>query len=315
MPDAAGTSPPATPPARTPRPAPGPASVPRQPAADPREHRAAGGGARRPRWRSDRARRGSRPDFLTEFVLYALSAADLAMILALVFVLARNILKMMVERRRGLPFAQFRSKLVGVLLGMTLIPSVLVLFVGSELIRTNLDRWFNAPMEEIVASANRIAGDYYRERQKLVDRHRRSAWRPRWRRCRSPTRTSRRCSTSSSPRSPRRGPAWSRSTAWRSGAGRGPRCRRSSTCACRRCRPDYNRASADRLAERIASGGAETHGPSRSAAAANCCGPRRRSAAATARLAGVVVASDYLTGEHGRAVAADDRRLRAATAS
>ena len=108
------------------------------------------------------------PDFLTEFVLYALSAADLAMILALVFVLARNILKLMVERRRGLPFARFRSKLVGVLLGMTLIPSVLVLFVGSELIRTNLDRWFNAPMEEIVASANRTAGDYYRERQKLV---------------------------------------------------------------------------------------------------------------------------------------------------
>ena len=109
------------------------------------------------------------PDFLTEFVLYALSAADLAMILALVFVLARNILKMVVERRRGLPFAKFRSKLVGVLLGMTLIPSVLVLFVGSELIQTNLDRWFNAPLEEIVASASRMAGDYYREHQKLVN--------------------------------------------------------------------------------------------------------------------------------------------------
>src|SRR5512133_2849235 len=108
------------------------------------------------------------PDFLTEFVLYALSAVDLAMILALVFVLARNILKMMVERRRGLPFARFRSKLVGVLLGMTLIPSVLVLIVGSELIRTNLDRWFNAPLEEIVASANRTASAYYAEHQKVV---------------------------------------------------------------------------------------------------------------------------------------------------
>jgi two-component system nitrogen regulation sensor histidine kinase NtrY len=108
------------------------------------------------------------PDFLTEFVLYALSVADLTMILALVFVLARNVIKMMVERRRGLPFARFRSKLVGVLLGMTLIPAVLVLLVGSELIRSNMDRWFNAPLEEIVASANRTAADYYRERQDLV---------------------------------------------------------------------------------------------------------------------------------------------------
>src|ERR1051325_308337 len=40
------------------------------------------------------------PDFLTEFVLYALSAADLTMLVALVFVLARNIVKLVVERRR-----------------------------------------------------------------------------------------------------------------------------------------------------------------------------------------------------------------------
>ena len=34
------------------------------------------------------------PDFLTEVVLYALSAADLTMLVALVFVLARNIVKL-----------------------------------------------------------------------------------------------------------------------------------------------------------------------------------------------------------------------------
>src|ERR1700674_5211022 len=41
------------------------------------------------------------PDFLTEFVLYALSAADLTMLAALVFVLARNIVKLIVEGRRA----------------------------------------------------------------------------------------------------------------------------------------------------------------------------------------------------------------------
>ena len=42
------------------------------------------------------------------------------MLVALVFVLARNIVKLVVERRRGLPFARFRAKLVALLLGMTL---------------------------------------------------------------------------------------------------------------------------------------------------------------------------------------------------
>ena len=111
------------------------------------------------------------PDFLVEVVLYALSVADLTMLAALVFVLARNIIKLIVERRRALPFARFRAKLVAVLLGMTLIPSVLVLIVGSEVIRTSADRWFNAPMDEVLSSANRIASDYYRDRQNLVTDH------------------------------------------------------------------------------------------------------------------------------------------------
>ena len=110
------------------------------------------------------------PDFLTEFVLYALSATNLTILVALVFVLARNIVKLIVERRRGLPFARFRAKLVAVLLGMTIVPAVLVLLVGSEVIRNSVDRWFNAPMNDVLSSANAIAGDYYQEQQRLVSR-------------------------------------------------------------------------------------------------------------------------------------------------
>jgi two-component system nitrogen regulation sensor histidine kinase NtrY len=108
------------------------------------------------------------PDFLTEFVLYALSATNLTILVALVFVLARNIVKLVVERRRGLPFARFRAKLVTVLLGMTIVPAVLVLLVGSEVIRNSVDRWFNAPMNDVLSSANAIAGDYYQEQSRLV---------------------------------------------------------------------------------------------------------------------------------------------------
>src|SRR6476619_7936431 len=101
------------------------------------------------------------PDFLTEFVLYALSATNLTILVALVFVLARNIVKLVVERRRGLPFARFRAKLVALLLVMTLVPTTIVLIVGSELILNNIDRWFNAPMDELLTGANEIARDYY----------------------------------------------------------------------------------------------------------------------------------------------------------
>jgi two-component system nitrogen regulation sensor histidine kinase NtrY len=111
------------------------------------------------------------PAFLSEVVLYALSAADLTMVLALVFVLARNVVKLLVERRRGLPFSRFRAKLVLALLGLTIIPSVLVLIVGGELIRSSTERWFSQPIDDVLRSANEIAVDYYRDRETAVANH------------------------------------------------------------------------------------------------------------------------------------------------
>ena len=114
---------------------------------------------------------GLNPDFLSEVVLYALSAADLSMVLALVFFLARNVVKLFVERRRGLPFSHFRAKLVMALLGLTIIPSVLVLLVGGELIRSSTQLWFSQPVDEVLRSAVEIGGDYYGEHEAIVGAH------------------------------------------------------------------------------------------------------------------------------------------------
>ena len=111
------------------------------------------------------------PDFLSEVLLYALSAADLTMVVALVFVLARNIVKLFVERRRGLPFSRFRAKLVLALLGLTIVPSLLVLAVGGELIRSVTQLWFSQPVDEVLRSATEIGGNYYREHEALMAEH------------------------------------------------------------------------------------------------------------------------------------------------
>src|SRR5262245_41466300 len=110
------------------------------------------------------------PNFLTEVLLYALSVADLTMLLALGFVLARNIVKLAVERRRGLPFSRFRAKLVGALLGLTIIPALLVLIVGAELIRSSTQKWVSQPVDSVLTSARQIANEYYREREDVVVR-------------------------------------------------------------------------------------------------------------------------------------------------
>src|SRR5262249_25701989 len=108
------------------------------------------------------------PDFLSEAGLYTLSIAAVTMLLALGFVLARNVIKLVVERRRGLPFARFRLKLVAAFLGLTIGPSLLVLVAGTEMIRQTTARWFSQPVTDVLTSANAIAGTFYREREAAV---------------------------------------------------------------------------------------------------------------------------------------------------
>src|SRR5688572_4003057 len=105
---------------------------------------------------------------VSEVVLYALAAVDLAMLAVLVFVLARNIIKLWVERRQGAPFARFRAKLVAALLALTIVPATLVTVIGSQYLRSSVNRWFSGPVDETLSAAQSIARRYYSDRQESV---------------------------------------------------------------------------------------------------------------------------------------------------
>jgi two-component system nitrogen regulation sensor histidine kinase NtrY len=115
-------------------------------------------------WLSSRTSQIALP-ILTDVLLYLLLAVDLALLVALGFVLARNLLKLWVEQRQAAPFARFRAKLVAALLAMTIVPSVLVLISGSEIIRNSAERWFSEPVDEVLDAAQTIATSFYQERQ------------------------------------------------------------------------------------------------------------------------------------------------------
>jgi two-component system nitrogen regulation sensor histidine kinase NtrY len=108
------------------------------------------------------------PSLLSDVVLYALLAVNLALLAALCFVLARSLLKLWVEQRQAAPFARFRAKLVAALLAMTILPAVLVLLSGSQIIRDSAARWFSEPVDDVLGAAQAIARQYYQERQEAM---------------------------------------------------------------------------------------------------------------------------------------------------
>jgi two-component system nitrogen regulation sensor histidine kinase NtrY len=97
------------------------------------------------------------PDFLASVFLYGLTVLNLLLLLTLLFVLGRNLVKVLLERRRGELGARFRMRLLLVFLLMAVAPAGLVLFVGSDLIQHTVDRWFNVDVDRILSSSQALA--------------------------------------------------------------------------------------------------------------------------------------------------------------
>jgi two-component system nitrogen regulation sensor histidine kinase NtrY len=109
------------------------------------------------------------PDFLSSALLFGLTVLNFSLLLVLVFVLGRNLVRMLMEWRRGVFGARLRVQLLLVFLLMAVAPSALLLLVGSDLIRQAVDRWFNVDVERILASSQVLETSL---RQSAADRSR-----------------------------------------------------------------------------------------------------------------------------------------------
>jgi len=107
------------------------------------------------------------PDFLASFLLYGLTVLNICLLFILVLVLGRNLVRAIMERRRGALGARFQMRLLSVFLLMALVPSLALIFVGSDLIQQTVDRWFSVDVERILFSSQTVGVAL---RQSLADR-------------------------------------------------------------------------------------------------------------------------------------------------
>jgi len=96
------------------------------------------------------------PDFLASVFLYGLTVANLTLLLVLLFVLGRQLVRLVMERRRGVLGSRFRTRLVLVFLLIAVAPSTLLILVGSNLIQQTVDRWFNVDVGRMLSSAQAL---------------------------------------------------------------------------------------------------------------------------------------------------------------
>src|SRR5438874_9360041 len=93
----------------------------------------------------------------SKILLFVLWNINVLLIVGIVFVILRGVVKLVLERQRGVIGSRFRTKLVINYVAVSLIPVVLLFLVATDLLRVSIDRWFNTPVRTILQNGETIA--------------------------------------------------------------------------------------------------------------------------------------------------------------
>ncbi len=103
------------------------------------------------------------PDTLlnNQLLLFVLWYGNVVLILTILFVLLRNLFKLLVERRHRILGSKFKIKLVATYIGLALIPVLLLFAYATELLQGTVDRWINAPVAKVLDQASTVVEGLY----------------------------------------------------------------------------------------------------------------------------------------------------------
>ncbi|MCY4387019.1 MAG: ATP-binding protein [Desulfurellaceae bacterium] len=86
---------------------------------------------------------------------------NIILLVLLVFLVGRNLLKLFYDRRRKLPGAHLRSRLVLAFLGISLFPAVLLFFIGIGFMTKSIENWFALRVERSLSSSLEVVDGVY----------------------------------------------------------------------------------------------------------------------------------------------------------
>jgi two-component system nitrogen regulation sensor histidine kinase NtrY len=99
--------------------------------------------------------RPASPELILTFA--ALSALIFLLLVALSFILARNLLKLYAERRIGVLGSKFRTRMVVGALVLSFTPVIFLYLFAYQLMNRSIDKWFSSPVEEVREDTAEVA--------------------------------------------------------------------------------------------------------------------------------------------------------------
>jgi len=109
---------------------------------------------------------GSKLPMGSNIVIFALMNINVILLLFLLYLIARNVVKLIFERKQNIFGHRLRTKLVITFITLSLIPTIVLFGLATQFISTSMEYWYNIQVEQSLKKSLQVAQSLY---QKAID--------------------------------------------------------------------------------------------------------------------------------------------------
>src|SRR4051812_4427391 len=100
--------------------------------------------------------------FVNSIFFFGLLNVNIIILIALVWLVFRNIGKLFIERRSKVLGARLKTKLVIAFLSLSIIPTLVLFIISAMYINSSFDKWFSLKVQNTMQASLEITRTYYR---------------------------------------------------------------------------------------------------------------------------------------------------------
>ncbi len=106
---------------------------------------------------------------IDSYAFFALYNLNFILLLVVLFLVARNVVKLILERRRKVIGVRLRTRLVLAFVSLSLAPTVLLFVISLIFVRTSVDFWFQGQVEKSLEQALGVGQSFYTSAQRRLE--------------------------------------------------------------------------------------------------------------------------------------------------
>ena len=99
-------------------------------------------------------------------LMFILININLLLLLLLIFLVFRNLVKLIYDRKSKVMGANLRTRLVAAFIALTLLPTIVLFFFSINFISTSIEFWFNVPIEQSLENSLNVGRHLYKHIEK-----------------------------------------------------------------------------------------------------------------------------------------------------